>query len=106
MVSHMKATEDPGYGYACGYQMKQIDRLAAIIDAFLAQLRAAPKARPEIVIKATQRAVVKLNKLNSSCGRALIETDQREDLCKLISTAVAAKGVATKGDITEAWREW
>jgi hypothetical protein len=106
MVSYMKATEDPGYGYACGYQMKHIHRCAAIIDAFLAELSTAPKAEPERVFKATERAVTKLNKLNSTCDGALIETDQREDLCKLITSAVKKRGLTTKGDITETWRQW
>jgi hypothetical protein len=106
MVSYMRASEDPGFGYACGYRLKDIDRCAAVVDAFLTELSAIPKAQPELVLRAVKHAVLKLNKLNFSCNGALIETDQREDLCKLISTAAAKKGLELDGDITEPWREW
>ena len=106
MMSYMKASEDPGYGYTCGYQLKHIDRCAAIIDALHAEVSRRPKPTPERVLQSVKRAVSRLNKLNASCGGALIETDQREDLCQLIFAAAHYAGLNVTEDITEQWREW
>jgi hypothetical protein len=57
----------------------------------------------ELLIKET---VVRLNDLNDRCGGALIETDQREDLCQIILVAARGAGLTTLADVTEAWREW
>jgi hypothetical protein len=53
-----------------------------------------------------KRVVLKLNKLNASCDGALIETDQREDLCELIQTAAKSAGLNSDQDATVSWREW
>jgi len=106
MMSHMKASEDPGYGYACGYRLKHIDRCAAIIDAFHTDLMTKPKPTPERALQVVQRAVLKLNKLNATCDGALIETDQREDLCQLMLVAARNAGLKVSEDITERWRNW
>lgn len=55
-------------------------------------------------VKAT---VVKLNLLNEKAGYELIETDQREDICKYIIKAGALLGFNGPGeDVTEEWRDW
>ena len=106
MMTYMKASEIPGYGYACGYQLKHIDRCAAIVDAFHAELMTTPKPTPERILKVAKRAVLKLNKLNAACDGALIETDQREDLTQLILVAARNAGLKVKEDITEPSRNW
>ena len=47
-----------------------------------------------------------MNVLNEKCEYELIETDQREDICKFIITAVNVAGLKTDEDVTEEWREW
>lgn len=106
MFSYMKASDDPGYGYACGYGLKHIDRCAAIIDAYLARLSSKRQPTPEEGLAIVKQTVTKLNKLNNNCGGALIETDQREILCQLIQLALLGAGLRANGDITEQWREW
>jgi len=55
-------------------------------------------------VKAT---VLKLNQLNERAGYELIETDQREDICKYIIRAGALLGFnGGDEDVTEEWREW
>ena len=105
-MSYMKASEDPGYGYTCGYRLKDIDRCAKIIDAFHNELSAKPKPAPDRVSEVVKQVVVKLNMLNAACGGALIETDQREKLCQLINVVARNAGSKVTEDITEPWREW
>jgi hypothetical protein len=55
-------------------------------------------------VKAT---VLKLNQLNEKAGYELIETDQREDICKYIVRAGALLGFNGEDeDVTEEWRDW
>jgi hypothetical protein len=106
MFSYMKASEDPGYGYACGYQLTHIDRCAAIIDDYIEELSGRRKRKQEEILNVVKKVVVKLNRLNVSCGRALIETDQRENLCRLILMVAQKAGLDTEEDVTERWRGW
>ena len=106
MYSYMKASEEPGFGYACGYTLKHIDRCAAITRDFLETLSALPKGDTANIVAEVKRVIVKLNKLNASCGGALIETDQREDLCLLIQTAAGNAGLEADQDVTAEWRKW
>jgi len=47
------------------------------------------------------------NKLNGECDYSLIETDQREDLCELITSAADHAGLESSVyDIIEEWRDW
>jgi hypothetical protein len=106
MFSYMKASENPGFGYACGYTLKHVDRCAAITRDFLEKLPTLPKGDAEKILAEVKRVVMKLNKLNASCDGALIETDQREELCQLILTAANNAGLKSDKDITAPWREW
>jgi hypothetical protein len=55
----------------------------------------------------TQKTILRLNKLNEECDGSLIETDQREDLAKLINLAAKHAGLESSADdITYKWREW
>ena len=60
----------------------------------------------EIIMGQVKETVLALNVLNEKCEYELIETDQREDICKFIITAVNVAGLKTDEDVTEEWREW
>lgn len=86
------------------YPLEKVDECGRIIDDFLAAMA---RARGEAAILAeVEKTVLALNTLNDECDGALIETDQREELCELIEDAANAAGLETNGDITERWREW
>jgi hypothetical protein len=115
MISYMKYggaadEKDPEYDpdFDAGYTQKHVDQCSKIIDDLFASLKAASDAkRHESLVNAVKVAVVKLNKLNERCDGALIETDQREDLCELIISAAKQAGLKSgKADITAEWREW
>ena len=114
MVSYMKYgsaddEKDPDFDpdFKADYTQKNVDQCEAILDGLFADLAAAKvNSQSMMILKAVQRAIVKLNKLNENCEGGLIETDQREDLCALIIAAAKQAGLTAEGDITEEWREW
>ena len=54
-----------------------------------------------------KKTILRLNELNEEVDGSLIETDQREYLCKLIDLAAGHAGLESSADdITYKWREW
>ena len=114
MVSYMKyggadSENDPDYDptFDAGYTQKHVDRCAKIISAYLDALggmRASGKEQK--ILSEAKKAVLGLNKLNKECDGSLIETDQREQVCKLMIIAAKHAGLRYDGDFTEEWREW
>lgn len=101
--------DDPAYdpAFDAGYSQQHIDQCATIVDELFATLaRVSEPDRSESIRTAVKVAVLALNQLNDECGSSLIETDQREALCALISAAAAHAGWESSGDLTEEWREW
>lgn len=88
------------------YGDEDIERCAAIVDAYLAAVGGGAKLSEQEILAHVEKAVLDLNELNDKCGGALIETDQREYLCELILRAARDAGLDTDEDITEEWREW
>ena len=88
-----------------GYSKADVEKCRRLLEDHLDSLSSARdrKAANECV-KAT---VLKLNKLNEKAGYELIETDQREDICKYLMRAGALLGFNREDeDITEEWRDW
>jgi hypothetical protein len=107
MVEFMHGNEDDsGVEWDCGYTQQHIDRCAVIIDQYLAAVESARPLTDEQIRAAVKQAVLDLNDLNDECDGALIETDQREDLCQLFLVAARQAGLDTDQDITEEWRDW
>jgi hypothetical protein len=115
MISYMKyggadgenhRADDPEFD--AGYTQKHVDQCSVILDEFLALLEKPPETQKNKYIMAVvKNTVLKLNKLNEKCDGGLIETDQREDICKLIISAAHQAGLESGNiDITEEWREW
>ncbi|MEL6399187.1 MAG: hypothetical protein AAFR26_08895 [Cyanobacteria bacterium J06626_4] len=105
MVSFMEGDENET-DFDCGYTQADIDRCAAIVDAYLADIAANTDPDKDQLRFIIKKAVLQLNDLNDSCGGSLIETDEREDLCEIILVAAQACGLTTTQDITEEWRDW
>lgn len=106
MVDYMQ-DEDMEEG-ECGYTQEDIDACAAILDAYIDALAAISDTGDEGKISARVKEVVEaLNRLNEETDFMLIETEQREALCELITDAAFEAGLPeTDEDITEEWREW
>jgi hypothetical protein len=115
MIEYMKYggtvdENDPEYDpeFDAGYTQEHVDRCSEIIDDFLALLEKAPEAQKnKYLMAAVKKTILRLNKLNEKCDGSLIETDQREDLAKLINLAATQAGLGSSADdITYKWREW
>lgn len=101
---------DPEYDptYDAGYTQTHIDQCAIIIDRYFAALgNASDTRKSERILSTVRTAVLALNALNEKCDGSLISTDQREVICKLITSAAKHSGLKSdKDDITEEWRDW
>ena len=115
MIEYMKYggavdENDPEYDpeFDAGYTQKHVDRCSEIIDEFLASLEKTPEAQKnEYIMDTVKKTILRLNELNEECDGGLIETDQREDLAKLINLAARHAGLESSAyDITYEWRDW
>lgn len=92
-----------------GYTQAEIDECGRILDDLLSSLEEVKGAgHDEAILKVVHATIERLNELNERSDCALIETEQREDLCELINTSARQAGLkaAPAEDITEEWREW
>lgn len=90
------------------YTQEHIHRCEKLLDEYFASLATVPtSAQRDYILKAVRKVVLGLNKLNDDCDGALIETDEREQLCDIIIAAAQQAGLETdEDDITYEWREW
>jgi hypothetical protein len=87
------------------YTKAQVEKCRRLLEQ---HLEAISNARDRDAAKECVRAtVLKLNELNGRAGYELIETDQREEICKYLIRAGALLGFNGENeDVTEEWREW
>ena len=97
--------DDEMEGFVPAYGKKDVKTCEEILLEFIDALSRADENK-EIIMGQVKETVLALNVLNEKCEYELIETDQREDICKLIITAVKVAGLKTDEDVTEEWREW
>lgn len=106
MTSYMNLGIEDGSFEA--YSQEDIDACGEIINSFL-QAVLKEGIQDSEVLSHVEIAVKKLNQLNKRCDYQLIETDQREDICKIIIEAARQVGYTfppNDDDITYEWREW
>src|SRR5262245_19763695 len=88
-----------------------LDLFAAVFDRLIERLAALGEQAPEPdKVTAFRQAVEALNALNET-NEILIETDEREDLCKLFDIITRAGGLdprkyAGGEGLADEWREW
>jgi hypothetical protein len=87
------------------YTKADVEKCQRLLDRHLVAISGArDRNSAKECVKAT---VVKLNQLNKKAGYELIETGQREDICKFLIRAGELLGFnGPKEDITEEWRDW
>jgi hypothetical protein len=87
------------------YTKAQVEKCRRVLEE---HLEAISNAKTRNAAKECVRGtVLKLNELNEKAGYELIETDQREEICKYLIRAGALLGFNGENeDITEEWREW
>lgn len=101
MVLVLKAGHDPGYSET------EIQKCDLILERLVQTLSNSAQGDEREVTAAVREAVMALNVLNAETAGALIEPDQREDICSLIALLAKSRGVGDgEADMTEQWREW
>jgi len=108
---------DPDYDseWDAGYQQKDVDKCEKLMDEYQDAIQQSDGATVHIM-KAIERLVCGLNKVNLRCDHTLIETDQREDICEFVDKVIVAKGIdidtlaasqnCGRSELTDPWREW
>lgn len=90
------------------YSEAELVECDAVLTQYLDVVQS-PSVRndPAKIMAAVQHAVEALNDLHDRCGRSLIGTDGREDICDLIQGAAKSAGLSCDDmDITDEWRDW
>jgi len=117
MVDYMNYCNEDQECPTCEYDQTEIDKCGNILDIYIDELIAlGSNPNPEKIKDCVKSAILELNNLSEDSN--IIETQQREDLCKFIQDAAVEAGLqvpvrmVTKDgrnlfhDITEEWREW
>ena len=101
----IKGMQDYRAEGGAGYSEADVETCRRLLEEHLDALSGARhRDAANDCVKAT---VLKLNKLNEKAAYELIETDQREDICKYLMRAGALLGFNREDeDITEEWRDW
>jgi len=89
------------------YLADDVEECDQILSNFIAEVLNHEQNKDFSWLSSKVETLVKtLNHLNEKHANQLIESDQREDLCALITLILEHCGHRDKGDITEAWRTW
>lgn len=92
---------------ACGYKVVHVKRCQKYIKKYLRHLSKLNLPSDQQILKAVQKLVMKLNKLNEATDYSLIETEVREEIWEIIQNSALDCGLKNANeDITEEWREW
>lgn len=97
---------DPETEFDAGYDQTDVDRCEAILDDFISAIQDHRQANSDVLLADVKTTVQALNRLNDECNCSILETDQRESICKLIANGLRFAGMEPSGDVTEPWREW
>lgn len=99
MREYMEEEDEVSYGE------KNITACDAVLSDYLVRMSRAVDRDEGLTVMRT--AVLSLNELNETCDGQLIETDQREDICAILSRAAMLRGFCAEDeDPTEEWRDW
>lgn len=98
MEKYMKDTKP-------SYSQTDINECAVLLSDYSRNIfKTHSKEEALPVVKST---ILKLNALNEKCKFSLIETNEREQIVKVVILAGNKMGYnSTEEDITEEWREW
>ncbi|WP_027858465.1 hypothetical protein [Marinobacterium jannaschii] len=89
------------------YSKSDVEECGAILSSFIEAVeRSDEKADFQWVKSKVKELVLVLNDFNEKHDHTIIETDQRESICDLISQVIVNAGHQVAEDITEEWREW
>ena len=110
MLEYYRSWVEDGEG---SYNESHIQKCAELLDGYAASLASidAPTGakRDKKIMAAVTKVVLALNKLNEKTDYELLETDERESICMLITDAAVQAGLTElpeDDDVTGEWREF
>ncbi|MBE6585586.1 MAG: hypothetical protein E7645_03565 [Ruminococcaceae bacterium] len=100
-------------GGEADFSEKHIEKCAELVRTYgktLSQLSDSQgAARDKKIMAAVKKLILALNKLNEKTDYAMLETDERENICALVQDFAVACGltdIPEDGDVTGEWREF
>ncbi|MFT7033513.1 MAG: hypothetical protein ACJA2S_002021 [Cyclobacteriaceae bacterium] len=87
------------------YTEEDVEKCMSLISNYIQEIGNADSE--DSGMKIVEKTVLSLNELNENCEYELIETDQSEDIVKIMILVGSLNGLnSIEDDITEEWREW
>lgn len=106
LVKCINGQEYPNPQEAClSYSEPDIQALSESIDRLFSCLEQCGGDEAEIE-KCVNVMVKAVNELNESCGKSMMDTWRREELCGIINGATEIAGATTQEDMTYGIRMW
>ena len=110
MLEYYRSWAEDGEG---SYNESHIQKCAELLDEYAASLASidapASAKRDKKIMAAVKKVVLALNKLNEKTDYEMLETDERESICVLITDAAVQAGLTElpeDDDVTGEWREF
>ena len=99
MLDYIDGVEDPEYS------SEDVNQCITLLLEFMTFMGSEPQTI-ETATYEVQELVLSLNELNARCVHCLIETSEREDICKFIDKVITQAGLVFDHDLTAQWRQW
>jgi len=99
MLDYIDGEESPEYS------SEDVNQCITLLLEFMTFMGSEPQTI-ETATYEVQELVLSLNDLNARCFHCLIETSEREDICKFINKVITAAELEFDHDITAKWRQW
>jgi hypothetical protein len=94
-------------GADCMFKKQDVQACERILLRYLDSLEKLSAPSDQAILACVEKAVLDLNKLNEKTDYALLETEERENICEWMQTAAVACGLSDDvDDVTGEWREW
>lgn len=99
MLDYIDGEEDPEY------TSEDVEQCITLLLEFMTFMGSEPQTNDTATYE-VQELVLSLNDLNARCFNCLIETSEREDICKFIDKVIVQAGLKFDHDITVKYRQW
>lgn len=104
MLAYMRECAGDG---GCGFSVFHVLKCKRLIFAYLKTLSRMKAPTDAEIMEAVKNLVLALNELNEKAEYALLETEERENICDIIQRSAEECGLLQEiDDVTEEWRDW
>lgn len=104
MLSYMRECIGDG---GCGFNIFHVLKCRRLLFVYLKRLSHIKSPDDAEILGTVKTLVLALNDLNEKTEYALLETEERENICDVIQRSAEECGLQEEiDDVTEEWREW